>query len=107
MLVIRKKKKNQRKITQNYVFKDISQKSNQDPLINLYQIDSEKNIPLKKEVIVLIKRLLYNVEEFYQLRDMIKEIMKKDEADNDINEFFENLLTEVRFEQSPLLDQTA
>jgi hypothetical protein len=107
MLVIKKKGIDQRKRNQNYVFKDINKKRSQDPLINLYQIDGEKKIPLKKEVIVLIKRLLYNVEEFYQLKDMIKEIMKKDESDNNVNEFFENLLTEVRYEQAMLIEQPA
>lgn len=64
-------------------------------------MDDEKNFPLKKEVLILIKRLLYNVEEFYQLRDMIREIMEKDETDKiKSNVFFEYLLSEVHAVES-------
>jgi hypothetical protein len=62
-------------------------------------MDNDNNISLNKEVVVLIKRLLYNVEEFYHLKDMISEIMDKDEKIFNVNEFFENLLKEVRSEE--------
>ena len=70
-----------------------------DPLFYLYQMDDDNNLPLNEEVIVLIKKLLYNVEEFYHLKDMINEIMNKDDKTNNVNEFFENLLKEVRSEE--------
>lgn len=62
-------------------------------------MDDDNNLPLNEEVIVLIKKLLYNVEEFYHLKDMINEIMNKDDKTNNVNEFFENLLKEVRSEE--------
>ncbi len=94
MLVTKKWKTNQKKRNHSDLSQDIKKEWNKDPLVVLYQMDSVKDIHLNNELINLIRRMLNNVEEFYQLRDMIKEIMKNDE-DKNINEFFNNLLSEV------------
>jgi hypothetical protein len=74
--------------------KDVNLGRNQDPLVNLYQADNIKDINLDQEVIDLIKRLLNNVEEFYQLRDMVRVIIKNEE-ENYLNKFFNNLRSKV------------
>lgn len=99
MLVLKKKKLKRRKRELKYMLLKNNKKTKYDPLFYLYQMDNDNNIDLNKEVVVLIKRLLYNVEEFYYLKDMISEIMDKDEKIFNVNEFFENLLKEVRSEE--------
>ena len=67
-----------------------------DTLNDLYQMDDEI-APLNKEIMVLIGRLFHNVEEFYQIKEMVREIIKKDEVNNiKIKKYFKNLVTEVR-----------
>jgi len=61
------------------VFEDVEQRIEQDPLSALDQIEDEGNSSLDKEAAALLARLLENVEEFYELREMIKHVMEQDE----------------------------
>jgi hypothetical protein len=96
-LVSQKKKLIHRKRTNNKKFQYMKKKDNQDPLNNLFQMDKGKNSILTREVAILIQRLFYNVEEFYQIKSMIKDIFERHDVDIlKNNDYFENLLTEVR-----------
>ena len=53
--------------------------------------------PLNKEIIFLIRRSFNNIEEYYQIKYMIKDIIKKNDAKNTtIKNYFKRLITEVR-----------
>ena len=56
-----------------------STRQNEDPLAGLYQIDINENFPLEEEALVLMIRMLDNLEEFNELSDNLKIIMAKDE----------------------------
>jgi len=73
-----------------------SQAPIQDYLNNIYQMDGEL-APLNKEIIFLIRRSFNNIEEYYQIKYMIKDIIKKNDAKNTtIKNYFKRLITEVR-----------
>jgi hypothetical protein len=80
--------------------RDKEKRNLRDPLVNLYQIDKESKYVLDKEVQVLLERLLGNIEEFYLLKDLIKNTIQKEER-NIVNnvKFFRSLIKEVRDEQ--------
>lgn len=75
---------------------ETSQAPIRDPLNVLYQMDSELD-PLNKEIIILIKSSFNNVEEFYQIKNMIRDIIKEDEVKKmKVKNYFKKLITEVR-----------
>lgn len=53
--------------------------SERDPLADLYQMDYTENSPLEREAVVLITRLLKNIEEFYLLTEQIRDVVVVDE----------------------------
>lgn len=82
---------------------DVIKKTDQDPLGDLHQIDYEGDSPLDKEALVLITRLLQNVEEFYELREKIRHIMLEDQLnDNKIMGLFQTLIQGLKSEKSIL-----
>jgi hypothetical protein len=56
-----------------------STQHNEDLLPILHQIDIDENIPLEEEALVLLVKLLDNLEEFKKLRDKRRLIMAQDE----------------------------
>jgi hypothetical protein len=52
---------------------------NEDPLSGLYQIDTDAKIPLEEEAIIIMVKMLDNLEEFKVLRDNLRNIMTQDE----------------------------
>ena len=56
-----------------------STQHNEDLLPSLHQIDIDENIPLEEEALVLLVKLLDNLEEFKKLRDKRIKIMAQDE----------------------------
>jgi len=56
-----------------------STRKNEDPLASLYQIDIDENFPLEEEALVLMVKMLDNLEEFKKLSDNLREIMAQDE----------------------------
>jgi hypothetical protein len=80
---------------------DIEQGIEEDPLVSLYQIEYVESTPLEREAVVLVTRLLENIEEFYALREQIIDAMAVDEkADDKIVDLFIALIEGLRVEQS-------
>ena len=83
--------------------KGVIKRTDQDPLGDLRQIDYEGDSPLDKEALVLITRLLQNVEEFYELREKIRHIVLEDQLnDNKIMGLFQTLIQGLKSERSIL-----
>jgi hypothetical protein len=74
----------------------------EDPLSGLYQI--EEGVDLKnKEASVLLTRLLENVEEFYELRERIKQIIVEDHlTEKKVLNLFETLIQGIKTEKNSL-----
>ena len=49
-----------------------------DPLADLFQIDDVQTTQLERETLVLVTRLLQNVEEYYELQGQIMDVMNVD-----------------------------
>ena len=72
-----------------------------DPLAELYQMEDIECTPLERDALVLVTRLLENVEEFYVLNEQIKDIIAEDDAmDAKIIELFNAMIHALRIEQS-------
>jgi hypothetical protein len=56
-----------------------STRQNEDPLAGLYQVDIDENFPLEEEALVLMVKMLDNLEEFKELSDNLRKIMARDE----------------------------
>jgi len=57
---------------------DSSSKGDIDPLADLFQIDDVQTTQLERETLVLVTRLLQNVEEYYELQGQIMDVMTVD-----------------------------
>lgn len=56
---------------------------------------------LNKEIKFLIRRSFNNIEEFYQIKYMIRDIIKKNDVKNTtVKNYFKRLITEVRAVQA-------
>ncbi|MHA2162990.1 MAG: hypothetical protein ACXABF_11255 [Candidatus Thorarchaeota archaeon] len=55
-----------------------STRDNEDPLAGLYQVDSNENLPLEKEALVLLVKMLDNLEEIKALSGNLRKIMTQD-----------------------------
>ncbi len=49
-----------------------------DPLAELYQMEQIECTPEEKDALVMVTRLLENVEEFYELREQLFHAMNED-----------------------------
>jgi hypothetical protein len=56
-----------------------STRQSEDPLASLYQIDIDENFPLEEEALILMVKMLDNLDEFNELSDNLKKIMAQDE----------------------------
>jgi hypothetical protein len=56
-----------------------STQHNEATLPGLYQIDIDENIPLEEEALVIMVKLLYNLEELKKLRDNRRKIVVQGE----------------------------
>ena len=71
------------------------------PLEELYQLDGVEDSTLNREAVVLIMRLLENVEEFYELQTQIMDVMVvDDEAETRMLDLLQTLIQGLRAEQS-------
>lgn len=72
-----------------------------DPLAELYQMEDIESTPLERDALVLLTRLLENVEEFYVLNEQIRDIIAEDDAMGaKIIELFNAMINALRIEQS-------
>lgn len=53
--------------------------TNNDPLDGLYQLDTDEKYPLEEKALILMVRMLDNLEEFNELSGNLNTIMKEDE----------------------------
>ncbi|MCW3992125.1 MAG: hypothetical protein NWE79_05410 [Candidatus Bathyarchaeota archaeon] len=80
---------------------DIEQGIEEDPLASLYQIEYVESTPLWRKAVVLVTRLLENIEESYTLREQIINAMVVEEkAEDKIVDLFNALIEGLRVEQS-------
>ncbi len=56
-----------------------STRHNEDPLAGLYQVDINETLPLEKEALVLMVKMLDNLEEIKEFSDNLGNIMAQDE----------------------------
>lgn len=70
-------------------------------MASLYQIEYVESTPLGREAVVLVTRLLENIEESYTLREQIINAMAVEEkAEDKIVDLFNALIEGLRVEQS-------
>ena len=76
-----------------------STRHNEDPLAGLYQVDIDEKFPLEEEALVLMVKMLDNLEEFKELSGNLRKIMAKDELmETRILSLLKVLITGVRAE---------
>ena len=64
-------------------------------------MDNEEDVTIDREAAILIARLLENVEEFYELREKIRNIMVEDHiTETKVMSLFQTLLQGLRVEKS-------
>jgi hypothetical protein len=81
--------------------RDPSEKKALDPLAELYQMEKIECTPAEKEALVLVSRLMGNIEEFYVLQEQISDILTEDESSrNNITGLLGSMISALRFEQS-------
>ena len=74
-----------------------------DPLAELFQLDTIECTALEKEALVLVTRLLQNVEEYYALQGQIKDVMTQDRViENRIKVLMDSLIKGLLVEQTLL-----
>ncbi len=79
----------------------MSEMEDKDPLARLYQIKDVDSSALEEEVLVLVARLLDNIEEFCELRVQIMDVMAVDEQmENSIADLLKTLIDGLKVEQS-------
>lgn len=79
----------------------MEQQVEEDPLSSLYQIEYVESTPLERETVVLVAKLLENIEEYYALREQIIDVMALDEkAEGKMVDLFNALIKGLRVEQS-------
>jgi hypothetical protein len=72
-----------------------------DPLAELYQMEDIECTPLERDALLLLTRLLENVEEFYVLNEQIRDIIAEDDAMGEkIIELFNAMIHALKIEQS-------
>ena len=72
-----------------------------DPLAELYQMEDIECTPLERDALVLVTRLLENVEEFYVINEQIRDIIAEDDAMGaKIIGLFDAMIHALRIEQS-------
>ena len=82
---------------------DNSLKENDDPLHNLYQLDDFESLPLEEEALVLMIRMLDNLEDFKELSNNLRSIMEKDElVETRIISLFKILISGIQVEYQNL-----
>lgn len=71
----------------------------QDPLADMYQVDYAESSALEKKAAYLILRLLDNIEEYYELKGQIQDVIAANEGKgitviDILNNLIEGLLVE-------------
>ena len=86
----------------NYM-KNTDQKEGEDPLNNLYQMDDYKCTLQEKEALLLVGRILENVEEYYALQAQINKVVASDPViQSKITYMLQTLIKGITIEQTLL-----
>lgn len=80
--------------------RDPSEKKALDPLAELYQMEKIECTSAEKEVLVLVTRLMGNIEEFYVLQEQIRDMAEDESSRNKITELLDSMISALRYEQS-------
>lgn len=76
---------------------------NDDPLAGLYQIDTVDSTPLEEKALVLMARMLDDVEGFGELSDNLRSIMAEDElVEAHVLSLFRTLINGISIEHKYL-----
>ena len=79
----------------------ITAESKRDPLADLYQMEQIECTLEKKDALVLVMRLLDNVEEFYELREQLYHAMNEDTSlETKVTNLFNVLIQSLEAEQN-------
>ena len=77
--------------------------SNNDPLDGLYQLDIDEKYPLEEKALILMVRMLDNLEEFKELSGNLNTIMKEDEIlETRLLNLFKVLINGIQLEYKQL-----
>ena len=78
-------------------------RKNDDPLAGLYQIDTVDSAPLEEKALVLIAKMLDDVEEFDELSSNLRSIMAEDElVEAHVLSLFRTLINGINYEHKYL-----
>ncbi len=78
-------------------------KMNSDPLANLFQLESEEIVPLEEKALIMMVKMLDNLEEFKELSGNLQSIMKEDEMlETRLLSFFKVLINGIQLEYKQL-----
>ena len=74
-----------------------------DPLVDLFQMDELKCTPQEKKALVLVGRLLENIEEYYALQAQINKVVASDPViQSKITYMLQTLIQGIKSEQTLL-----
>ena len=79
----------------------MTREGEKNPLAELYQMEQIECTPDEKDALVLVTRLLENVEEFYELREQLFHAMNEDASlEPKIVNLFDVLIHGLKVEQT-------
>jgi hypothetical protein len=82
---------------------DNSTITNNDPLVGLYQLDTDENFPLEEKALIIMVKMLDNLEEFKDLSGNLKTIMEEDEMmETRLLSLFKVLIKGIQLEYNQL-----
>ena len=82
---------------------DNSTTTNNDPLASLYQLDNYEILPLEEKALILMVKMLDNLEEFKELSVNLQTIMEEDTMmETRLLSFFKVLINGIQFEYKQL-----
>lgn len=82
---------------------DNSTTTNDDPLASLFQLDTDENYPLEEKALILMIKMLDNLEEFKELSGNLKTIMEEGEMlETRLLSLFKVLINGIQLEYKQL-----
>jgi hypothetical protein len=82
---------------------DNPDKMNSDPLANLFQLDSEEMVALDEKALILMIKMLDNLEDFKDMSGNLQSIMEENEMlETRLLSFFKVLINGIQLEYKQL-----
>jgi len=84
--------------------KDINSAStDEDPLAGMFQLDIDENFPLEEKALIMMVKMLDNLEEFKDLSKNLSNLMEEDELmETRLLNLFKVLISGIQFEYKQL-----